>query len=110
MERSKRSLSVRRMKHEDDYGMNEDSNLGRLEPDSVRASIKEDSQKAATLTDNKKRDYENEGSSMHEDSCSGINYAHMFPKCFRSLHTLFGFALYFVSSSQLLSLYPFTQI
>ena len=24
---------------------------------------------------------------MHEDSCIGINNAHMFPKCFRSLHT-----------------------
>ena len=35
---------------------------------------------------------------MHEDSCIGINYAHMFPKCFWSLHTLLGFALYFVSS------------
>ena len=57
----------------------------------------------------KKRDYENEGSSMHEDSCIGINYAHMFPKCFRSLQTLLGFALYFVSSIQLLSLYPFIQ-
>ena len=34
-----------RMKHEDDYGMNEDLNLSRLEPDSVRASIKEESQK-----------------------------------------------------------------
>ena len=92
MERSKRSLNVR-MKHDDDYGMSEDSNLSRLEPDSVRASIKEDSQRTTTLTDNKKRDYENEGSSMHEDSCIGINYAHMFPKCFRSLHTLLGFSL-----------------
>ena len=66
----------------------------------MRASIKEDSQRTTTLTDNKKRDYENEGSSMHEDSCIGINYAHthMFPKCFRSLHTLLGFALCFVSS------------
>ena len=35
---------------------------------------------------------------MHEDSCIGINYAHMFSKCFRSLHTLLGFALYFMSS------------
>ena len=104
MEKSKRSLTVR-MKHEDDHGMNEDSNLSK----SVRASNKEDSQKTTTLTDNKKRDYETEGSSMHEDSCIGINYAHMFPKCFRSLHTLLGFALYFVSSIQLLSLYPFIQ-
>ena len=64
------------------------------------ASIKEDNQRTTTLTDNKKRDYENEGSSMHEDSCIGINYAHAhkFTKCFRSLHTLLGFALYFVSS------------
>ena len=46
---------------------------------------------------------------MHDDSCIGINYAHMFPKCFRSLHTLLGFALYFVLSIQLLSLYPFIQ-
>ena len=49
MERSKRSLTVR-MKHEDDYGVNEDSNLSH----SVRASIKEDSQRTTTLTDNKK--------------------------------------------------------
>ena len=92
MERSKRSLTVR-MKHEDDYGVNEESNLRRLEPDSVRASIKEDSQRTTTQTDNKKRDYENEGSSMHDGSCIGINYAHRFPKCFRSLHTLLGFSL-----------------
>ena len=38
------------MKHEDDYGMNGDSNLSH----SVRASNKEDGQKATTLTDNKK--------------------------------------------------------
>ena len=98
MERWKRSLIVR-MKHHDDDGMNEDSNLSRLQPDSVRASNTEDSQRTTTLTDNKKREeYENEGSSMHEDSCISINYAHMFPKCFRSLHTLLGFALYFVPS------------
>ena len=49
MEKSKRSLTVR-MKHEDDYGVNEDSNLSH----SVRASNKEDSQRTTTLTDNKK--------------------------------------------------------
>ena len=52
MEKSKRSeatLNVH-MKHEDDYGMNEDSNLSH----SVRASNKEDSQRTTTLTDNKK--------------------------------------------------------
>ena len=77
-------------------------NLSRLEPDSVRASTKEDSQRTTTLTDNKnKRDYENKRSSMHEDSCIGINYAHIFTKCFTSLHTLLGFALYSVSSIQI---------
>ena len=60
MEKSKRSLTMR-MKHEDDYGVNEDSNLSH----SVRAYKKEDSQRTTTLTDNKKRDDENEGSSMH---------------------------------------------
>ena len=103
MEESNRSVTVR-VKHEDDYGVNEDSNLSH----SVRASNKEDSQKTTTLTDNK-RVYENEGSPMHEDSCIGINYAHMFTKCFRSLHTLLGFALHFLSSIHLLSLYPFIQ-
>ena len=55
MEMSKKSLTVR-MKHEDDDGVNEDSNLSRLEPDNVRASIKEDIQKTTALTDNKKRE------------------------------------------------------
>ena len=49
MEKSKRSPAVR-MKHEDDYGVNEDSNLSH----SVRASDKEDSQRTTTLTDNKR--------------------------------------------------------
>ena len=95
MERSKRSLNVR-MKHGDDDGVNEDLNLSQ----SVCATVKEDSLRTTTLTDNKKRDYENEGSTMHEDSCIGINNAHVhkFPKCFRSLHTLLGFALCFVTS------------
>ena len=34
---------------------------------------------------------------MHEVSI-GINHAHNFTKCFRSFHTLLGFALYFMSS------------
>ena len=47
-----------------------------------------------TLTDNRdERLRKNEGSSMHDGSCIGINYAHRFPKCFRSLHTLLGFLL-----------------
>ena len=59
-------------------GMNGDSNL----------SQSEDSHRTTTLTDNKKRDYENERSSMHDDSCIGINraHAHKFSKCFKSLH------------------------
>ena len=76
MERSKRSL------------------LSWLEPDSVRASIKEGNQKATTLTDNKKERLRK----RRIYNCIGINYAHMFPKCFKSLHTLLGFALYLVSS------------
>ena len=48
MEKSKRSLTVR-MKHDDDDGVNGDSNLSH----SVRASIKEDSQGTMTLTDNR---------------------------------------------------------
>ena len=39
---------------------------------------------------------------MHDDSCIGITYAHMSPSV--SGHTLLGFALYFMSSIQLLSL------
>ena len=50
MENSKRSEAtlIVRMRHGDDYGMNEDSNLSH----SVRASNKEHSQRTATLTDN----------------------------------------------------------
>ena len=50
MERSKRSLTVR-MRHEYDDG---GERRLKLEPSSVRASIKEDSQRTTTLTDNKK--------------------------------------------------------
>ena len=51
----------------------------------VCAIVKEGSQRTTTLTDSKKRDYENEGSSMHEDSCIVINcaHAHVFSKSFR---------------------------
>ena len=55
---------------------------------------KENSQGTMTLTDNKEeRLQKNEGSSMHDASCIGINYAHRFPKCFRSLNTLWGCSL-----------------
>ena len=64
------------------------------------ASIKEDSQRTTTLTDYlKERDYKNEGSSMHEDSCIGINYAHRFSQVFQvTSHIVEFFAVYFVSS------------
>ena len=45
------------------------------------------------MTTKKRETTENEGSSMHDTSCIGINYAHRFPKCFRSLRTLLGFSL-----------------
>ena len=83
----------------DDYGMNGDSNLSH----SVRASNKEDIQKTTTLTDNKKRDHENEGSSMHDGSCIGINYAHRFSRVFQvTSHIVEIFTLHFVSTIQLL--------
>ena len=77
--------------------------------------IKEYSQRTTTLTDNKKRDNEDEGSTMHDDSCIGINYAHahVFPKCFKSLHTLLGFALCFMSSILILvavTIYPILTV
>ena len=89
MEKSKRSeatLTVR-MKHEDDYGMNEDSNLSH----SVRASKQgRQSKDDDTNWQQRRETTKNEGSSMHDGSYIGINYAHGFPKCFTSLHTLFG--------------------
>ena len=75
---------------------------------------KEDSQGTMTPADNKEeRLRKNEGSSKHDGSCIGINYAHRFPKCFRLLHTshVAGiFALHFVSPIQLFSLYQFIQL
>ena len=70
----------------------------KLEPQCVhKKSVKEQQQKQRL-----RRHYEDEGSSMHEDSCIGINYvyahSHVFPKCFKSLHTLLGFALCLTSS------------
>ena len=46
---------------------------------------------------------------MHEDSCIGINYAHRFSKCFRSLHRLLGFSLCTSCRQFNLSLYQFIQ-
>ena len=88
--RSEATLTAR-MNHEVDHGMNEDSNLSQT----VCVHLKrENSQGTTTLTDNKEeRLRKNEGSSMHDATCIGINYAHRFPKCFRSLHTVLGFSL-----------------
>ena len=104
MEKSKRSLTVR-MKHEDDYGVNEDPNLG----PSVRASNKEDSQRTTTLTDNKKERLRKRRIFHARRLMHWHQLRSHVPKCFRSLHTLLGCVLYFVSSIQLLSLYPLTQ-
>ena len=101
MEKSKRSEATltARMNHEDDHGMNRDPNLSQT----VCVHLnKENSQGTMTLTDNKEeRLRQNEGSSMHDASCIGINYAHRFPECFRSLSHIVGlFPLFFVSSIQ----------
>ena len=88
MEKSKRSEATitAHMKHEDDYGMNGDSYLSH----SVRISKKgRQSRDDDTNWQQTRETTKNEGSSMHDGSCIGINYAHRFPKCVRSLHTLF---------------------
>ena len=56
---------------------------------------KEDNQGTMTLTYNREERLttKNEGPPVHDGSCIGINYAHKFPKCFKSLHTLLGFSL-----------------
>ena len=107
MERSRRrSLNVR-MRHGDDDGTNKAQTWATVCAQLSRKTVKGQ----RTLTDNNKRDNENEGSTMHDDSCIGINCAHapMFPTCFKSLHPLLGFVLCFVSSIEFLSPYPFTQ-
>ena len=86
-----------RMNHEDDLGMNGDSNLSQT----VCVHLnKENSQGTMTLTDNKEeRLRKNEGSSVHDDSC-----------IFQVASHVDGiFALHFVSPIQLLSLYQFIQ-
>ena len=108
MEKSKRSEATltARMNHDDDHAMNGDSNLNQT----VCVHLyKENSQGTMTPTDNKEDTTKNKGSSMHDASCIGINYAHRFPKCFRSLHTLLGFSLC-TSCHQFNSLYPMDSI
>ena len=46
--------------------------------------------RTTTPTDNKK---ERLRKRKIFNACIGINYAHRFPKCFKSLHTLMGFSL-----------------
>ena len=46
---------------------------------------------------------------MHDGSCTGINYDHKFPKCFRSLHTLLGFSLCTSCQQIKLPMYQFIQ-
>ena len=106
MERSKRSLTVR-MKHEDDYGVIEDSNLSH----SVRASNKEDSQKDIDTNWQQKREttktkdlqcMKTHALASTTLTCSPSVSGH-FTNCWFSLCT------HFASSIQLLSLYPFIQ-
>ena len=96
MERSKRrSLNVRMR----DMAMTMEWTRQKLAPQCDQRI----SQRTTTLSDNKReRAFENEGSTMHDDSSIGINYVYahtqVFLKCFKSLHTSLGFALCFVSS------------
>ena len=73
MEMSKRSLNVR-MKHEYDDGVNEDTNL--ILSHAVCAHLSRKTVKGQRHKLTTERDYDNEGSTMHDDSCIGINYAH----------------------------------
>ena len=92
MEKSKRSeatLTVR-MKHEDDCGMNGDSNLSQ----SVRASDKEDSQKTTTLTDNKEERLQKtkDLQCMMTHALASTTLTDS-PSVSRHFHTLLGFSL-----------------
>ena len=88
-------------KHEDDYGVNEDSNLSH----SVRASDKEVSQRTTTLTDNTKK---RETTKTNDLQCMKTHaLASTTLTCSQSVWG--HFAQYFVSSIQLLSLFPFIQ-
>ena len=101
MERSKRSFNVR-MKHEDDHGMNGDSNLSQT----VCVHLnKENSQGTMTLTDNKKR----ETTKMKDLQCMKTHplaSTTLTLTCSPSLSGHFthclGFALCFVSSMSIL--------
>ena len=72
---------------------------------------KENSQGTMTLTDNKEeRLRKNEGSSMHDVSCIGTKLRSLISQVFQVTSHIVGlFALHFVSSIQLLSLYLFIQ-
>ena len=80
----KSSAEVRRVFIQEQQGDKREDEEG----DEVMGEVEE-----VRSNDNKEETTKNEGSTMHEDSCIGINYAHRFPKCFRSLHTLLGFSL-----------------
>ena len=73
--------------------VNEDSYLRRREP-KQRVHLSRKSKDNDTNWQQKQRDFKNEGSSMHVDSCIGINYAHMFIQVFQiSSHIVGIFAL-----------------
>ena len=66
-----RGLSTWRMRHDDDDGVNKAQTWATV---CVHLSGKTVKGQRHQLTT--KRDHENEGSTMHDDSCIGINYAH----------------------------------
>ena len=110
MEKSKRSEATltARMNHEDDHGVNGDSNLSQT----VCVHLnKENSQGTMTLTDNKEeRLRKNEGSSMHDDFMHWHQLRSQISQVFQvTSHVVGIFALHFVSPIQLLSLYQFIQ-
>ena len=95
------------MNHEDDHGMNGDSNLSQT----VCVHLnKENSQGTVTLTDNKEeRLRKNEGSSMRDDS-HWHQLRSQISQVFQvTSHVVGIFALHFGSPIQLLSLYQFIQ-
>ena len=93
MEKSKRSEATltARMNHEDDHGMNEESNLSQTMCVHLN---KENGQGTMTLTDNKEERLQKtkDLQCMMPHALASTTLTE-FPKCFRSLHTLLGFTL-----------------
>ena len=107
MEKSKRSLNVR-MNHEDDHGMNGDSNLSQT----VCVHLnKENSQGTMTLTDKKEERLQKtkdlQCMMSHALASTTLTDSQVFQV---TSHTVGLFTLHFVSPIQLLSLYQIYSI